>query len=410
MKRLLRALHDRYVETVWAFLDRLAWLWFRPPPAPEEVARILHVAPLSHKPYMLSRLLRRHGVEADYLVVGSSTGWLRMEGAGYDDHLPSPKSLWAPLLPWLQWLALRRMLRYDVIHYHFNCFLTPGGRELKYLRRAGKVVVCHFRGCDLRSRAINERLHPELNCCSECDYPRGLCDAPAQRIRLAAARAHGDLFFVTTPDLLDFWPDAEHLPFVAPTEIDLAAIQPAPRSKRFRIVTSSNHDGIDGTAYVRDAVSRLRERGEAIELVEIRRTPYAETLRLYASADLYVGKLRMGYYNNAIIECLALGVPCMCYVREDLAATLPDCPLILARPETVAECIAEWLHRREELRALGRRGPAWVQANHDPDDIARRLLDRYREALLAKEAPPTDPTGPADSADPVADLTPRSAG
>ena len=388
--RMLRRGFRAYKRGVWAVFDFAYGLWERwrrREPAPPTKARaVLHVSMLSHKPYMLSRIMRRHGVKSDYLAVHPEAGWLQVGTRGYDFALPG-SLLGMPLRPFFEIRCLLKMLAdYDVIHYHFASLLTYEGRELKYLKRAGKCVVFHFRGCDLRQGSVNRRLHPELNCCAECDSPTGSCETEIQSLRIELAREYADLLFVTTPDLLDFLPEAELVPFIAPTEVVLADIRPAPRNANvFRVVTSSNHDGIDGTAYVRRAVERLQQEGHAIELVEVHGTPYEQALAVYKSADLYAGKLLMGFYNNANIECMLLGVPCMTYIRPEFQGSIPDCPIIVARPDTLYGLIRQHMNEREALRALGERGPAFVHRHHDSDRVVDLILARY-DAVLRRRS------------------------
>ena len=318
------------------------------------------------------------------LNVGMGEGILNM---GWDYAMP------ANLPPFKRWLLEHYYLwavlaRYDVIHSHFKTFLSHTGWELDYLQRLGKVLVFQFRGCDVRHRSRNMMLQPVLNCCQECEYPVGSCDTPYQFQQVAIAMKHGDLFFVTTPDLLDFVKGSEHVPFIHPVGINFDAIVAVPRDAGvFRVVTSSNHDGIDGTRFIRAAVERLRAEGRQIELVEVSNMPYRDALAVYKSADVYVGKLRMGYYNNANIETMMLGVPNMAYIRDDFRSIVPDCPIIVTRPETVYDRLNEYVDRRKELKAIGARGPAFVAAHHAPPAILKSVVARYNEALARKRQP-----------------------
>ena len=178
-------------------------------------------------------------------------------------------------------------------------------------------MVFTFRGCDLRSRTLNMKLHPELNCCTSCDYPIGSCDTDYQRFRLGLARTYGDAFFVTTPDLVEFLSRRlAHAVHPAGLKEGLDDIAPDVKPAGvFRVVTSSNHHGIDGTRFIIAAVDRLREEGHAIELIVVSDRE-REALAIYKSADVYVGKLRLGYYNNANIETMLLGVPNMSFIRD----------------------------------------------------------------------------------------------
>lgn len=350
--------------------------------SPMELGSVLHVSFLSHKPYMLSRWLRKAGIKSDYLAIVSEGEWLKANDPGYDYNIRLSR-MTLLLRPWVaSYYVWRVMSRYDVIHIHFSSLLTDDGREILYLKKMGKIIVFHFRGCDLREKTKNNRLNPDLNCCQECDYPTGCCENDRQRQRISLAKQYADLLFVTTPDLLDFMPEAEHIPFVAPDEKDLARIAPAKRDfDIFRVVTSSNHDSIDGTVYIRKAVSRLADEGESIELVEVKKTPYQEALAIYKSADIYIGKLRMGYYNNANIETLMMGVPNMCYIRGKFLEKIPDCPIIITRPESVYETLKSYLHQREKLREIGKKGPGFVKKYHDPVKVSQMMIKRYKSII-----------------------------
>jgi hypothetical protein len=352
---------------------------------PRSVRSVLHVSLVSHKPFMLSRLFRDEGIHSEFLAL--NTDLVDRLTLGYDHHLPyrlHPARRKAAELR-LLWTVLAR---FDVIHFHFNTLLSlDDGWELPYLRRMGKVLAFQFRGCDLRQRSVNMAVNPDLNCCRECDYPEGSCDTDYQRNRIEKAKRHGDLFFVTTPDLRDFLPEAEHIPFIPPYGIDLEAVEPvARRNGVFRIVTSSNHPGLDGVPHLRAAVNRLKGEGESVELVEVIRENFREALRIYKSADLFAGKLTMGYYNNANIETMLMGIPNMTYIRASYLGDIPDCPIIVARPETIYGQLKEWLSRRDALRERGALGSAFVAKYHDPKAIVRRLTERYSEALRRKRA------------------------
>lgn len=352
------------------------------PKAP--VRSVAHVSIISHKQYMLSRLARDHGLKGTFLALNTHPG--AHLGIGFDYELAMDMP---PLKRYLKsWWYLWRVLAFhDVVHYHFNGFLFDDGTDLRVLQRMGKVVVVHYRGCDLRCRSVNTAKNPELNVCQECSYPPGSCDTDYQRGKIAVSRAHSDVRFVTTPDLLDFADDAEHLPFIAPYAIDFSAIAPAPRRPDvFRVVTSSNHPALDGVRFVRDAVDRLAAEGVKIELVEVHRQPFLEALSLYKSADLYCGKLRMGYYNNANIESLMLGVPNMCYIRDRFLDRIPDSPIIVARPDNVYAKLREWVAKPEQLKRLGALGPEFVRRHHQADQLMLLMIARYNEALQRKAA------------------------
>ena len=348
------------------------------------VSSVLHVSLISHKQFMLSRVLRAKGIVSAYLAL-NTTDNDRLD-IGYDYAIPMNTGRVRRIFLEI-YLFWRVLSRYDVIHYHFTTFLSGAdGWELKLLRRMGKVIVFHFRGCDVRWRSRNMELFPALNISQECDYPVGSCETEFQRNKLAKAREFGDLFFATTPDMSGFFEGVEHIPFIAPVGIDFDALEPTPKREGvFRVVTSSNHPGLDGIPYIRDAVRRLATEGHAIELLELIKTPFAEALSAYKSADVYVGKLRLGYYNNANIETMTMGVPNMSFIRDEFASLVPDCPIIVTAPETVYDNLKNWMARPDELRAVGMKGPEFVKRHHDPNVIIERMIARYNDAFHEKQ-------------------------
>jgi hypothetical protein len=177
------------------------------------------------------------------------------------------------------------------------------------------------------------------------------------------------------------------MPFIQPVLEGLAEIAAAPKpSGVFRVVTSSNHHGIDGTRFIVDAVDRLRGEGRAIELVVVSGLRFREALAIYKSADAFVGKLRLGYYNNANIETMMLGVPNFSYIRKEYAHIAPDCPIIVTTPDTVYDRLRHYLDRPDELREIGARGPDFVKQHHHADLLVLRLIEQYNRVFQQRQA------------------------
>jgi len=386
LSRIFRTVWPAFNEgtlRVWRLACALSGDERRSRQDPPRIRSVLHVSLISHKQFMLSRVLQKLGIRSRYLAI-NTTGNDRLD-IGHDYGIPMYCGRFRRRLLeyWYLWFV---MSRYDVIHFHFNCNLSgDDGWELPFLRRMNKLLVYHYRGCDARFRSRNMQLYPDVNLCQQCDYPVGSCDTPYQRSRMAMSQAFGDLFLVTTPDLLAFVENARYVPFIAPVGIDFDLIVPAPRHPDvFRIVTSSNHPGLDGVPYIRDAVNRLRREGMAVELIEVIKQPYREALAIYKSADLFAGKLRLGYYNNANIETMLMGIPNMAFVRDAFRHYAPDCPIIVARPETVYEQLREWVPRRRELKEIGIASREYVLKHHDPEHIVREMIGLYNAALQDK--------------------------
>jgi hypothetical protein len=191
------------------------------------------------------------------------------------------------------------------------------------------------------------------------------------------AKTYGDVFLVTTPDLLEYIPKAHHLPFMRDL-LDYDSIPSLPRENgTIRIAHATNHDGIEGTRYVEEAVGRLKSEGYPVELIVVRKVAHETALQIFKSADICVGKLMMGYYANFQIESMAMGKPTLCYIRDDLKPFAPDCPILSTTPKNVYEYLKRLCGDGGLRESMGRRGIEFVKREHDNLRIGKRLLEYY---------------------------------
>ena len=314
---------------------------------------VLHISYMVHIPFHTTRHLRKQGVKADYLAIGASPFWDQCDYCKIDSPHPLLQA-WQEIM--LFWTVVAR---YEIVHMHFMIGLSTDGWELPLLKKMGRRIVIHYRGCEIRDREKNMALHPRMNICQKCDYNATICTSPLNHRRRALATRYGDAFLVTTPDMLDFVPDAQHLAFFA-QEVD-----PAPAGERlppagqpFRIVHVTGHPGIEGTGEIQAAIDRLRAQGRRIDFVVLQNVPHHEALAAFRGADLAIGKMKMGYYANAQIESMALGVPTITYVREEfLTDELRKSGFIFCDPDTLEATLTHYLDHPEELekkRAVAR--------------------------------------------------------
>ena len=374
---------------IWKLINYMASFWARIRTRNKSNIhiKVLHISQFAHKPYIISRKLRNFGIKADYMALNTDWTYLHMGNRSFDYGYPSLEQGYYKYYInhfIAKWFV---MTNYHIIHVHCQSFFSSDLNEYYDLKKLGMKFVFHFRGCDIRRKSAADGFFPDLNCCQECDYPQGACDNEQQEIYIKTVHKLGDAFFCTTPDLLPFCPPGtKYLPFTSPPEDFMSEIKPAPREEgSFRVVTSSNHDGVDGTQYVRDAVKKLNDEGRMVELVEVKKTPYKEALSIYASADVYAGKLRMGFYNNANIECMMLGIPCMSFIRPEFREKYcPDCPVIQARPDTIYEVLKEYISRPDELKRIGKLGPDFVKKYHCEEKSILPLVECYQGLLGRK--------------------------
>jgi hypothetical protein len=333
---------------------------------------VLHISAMVHVPYYTVRILREHGIAADYLAVGDSPWW------NTADFHYRPRRLALGAVIQEMWWLWRVVSRYQIVHSHFMVTLTRTGWEWPLLRRMGCHIVVHYRGCEIRNRSVNERLHPAMNICQECDYDPAPCATPLNERRRRLAARWGSAFLVTTPDMKDFVPEAVHVPFFA-TRPDIPSSPPAARHGRpFKIVHATNHPGIEGTRQIREAIAAAIAKGHAIKYVELTDVTHERVLRELADADLSIGKMKMGHYANLQVESMMAGVPTITYVRpEFMTERLRQSGFIFATLDKLNDVLDYYLSdptALEAKRALARRS---ILALHDNAAIAREYRALY---------------------------------
>jgi hypothetical protein len=339
---------------------------------------VLHVSALVHVPYYTVRILREHGVAADYLAIGDSPWWDK------SDYHYQPRRLAFVSVLQEMWWVWRVVSRYEILHSHFMVTVSRTGWEWPLLREMGRHIVVHYRGCEIRNRELNQQLHPTMNICQECDYNPAPCETPLNVRRRQVAAGSGSAFLITTPDMKDFVPDAVHIPFFITRPDAVTRSAPTDRRRAFKIVHATNHPGIEASARIREAIDQLKQRGHDIDYVQLSAVTHERVLQELADADLSIGKMKMGYYANLQVESMAAGVPTVTYVRpEFMTRELEQSGFIFATLDTLVEVLGFYLSHPEALAAKRSLARQSILALHDSDRIAdqyKTLYERLRRA------------------------------
>lgn len=365
------------LKTVVAITNVLSYVLVAFAPLRKKKGSVLHISYMVHIPYYTVKILRENGVKADYLAIDKPGKWAADHTFPKSyGHISAKERIREFLFFW------KVVSRYEIIHSHFMMTMSTSGWEMRFFKMAGGKWVVHGRGCAERDREINIKLHPTMNICQDCDYNAKICKDPVNVFRRSFSRSKADHFLVTTPDMKDFVPEAEHMPFFFPP-IPLPEVTEK-KSEVFRIVHVTNHPGIEGTAYIVSAINNLVRQGYRIEFLHLKNMDNDEVLEHYKSAHLSIGKMKMGYYANAQIESLYYGVPAITYIRpEFITDEIRNSGLILASIETLEETIRYYIDHPEALKKKRDVSQSSVRVLHNNQAIALRYKMMY-ERLLKK--------------------------
>ena len=337
---------------------------------------VLHISLMVHVPYHTTRILRKIGMKADYMAKGKSAVWNKCDYEVPDTRPPFLQAIKEIILFW------QVVAKYEAVHLHFGHTMSRSGWELSFLKRLGRKIIIHYRGCEIRDYNVNSNLHPSMNICQQCDYDRS-CLLPANKIRMSYVQKYGDTFLVTTPDLLDFAPSALHMPFFCPEDENIFSVSKEIRypKRPLRILHWTNHPGIEGTGAIRLAVLNLQEKGYAVELVIFKGVSFDEIQKKLSDVDLTIGKMKMGYYANSQIEAMAAGVPTITWVRPELSTeSLQESGFIFTHINNLEVTLEYLLNNPEEIekkRCIARKS---IQKLHNNLEIANKYRNLYQNA------------------------------
>lgn len=353
--------------------------------------RILHgVTGAAGQPFTISRAQRRQGAVADCVLIGRSA-----YGYEADYHLELGADPFADMSRFLSQVVDE----YDVFHFYYRPLFFfdskrvafPTALDLLLLRAAGKTVIVHYRGSEVRT-AERFRAFSPYNYVDE--NPSGIFSKFPQRTvdtMRSFARAVANAVLVPDEELQSYVPEAE----IVRRAVDLGDLPyvgvGAKRLREPLVVHAPSRPVVKGTEYVLDAVRALEAEGIPFQFRRIEGMPNNQARRIYADASIIVDQLRIGWYGVLAIEGMALGKAVISYVREDLLDALPEPrPLRVADPTSLTESLRQLLSDHDAVRELGQVGREFVERFHDADQIAADLLGLYQRDEVQSRAVDVD--------------------
>ena len=251
----------------------------------------------------------------------------------------------------VQWRALARLLpETDVFHFYFGLTLVPKSVQFPLLRALRKKSVFHYLGSDIRGKT---------------------------RQQLAYGK-RADAEIVGSYAATEWVPEAE----VIPPGIDLSLFRVEPvvsatNRRKPLIVHAPSSRARKGTEHVVEACRGLDADLEIVEGLH-----HDEARERYRAADIVVDQLNAGWYGIFAIEAMALGKPVVTFLHDEAVRRTEEAfgvrvPIVNATKETLVEALRPLVENADERRRRAEASRAYVEAVHDDEKIADRLLALY---------------------------------
>ncbi|GAA1780621.1 glycosyltransferase family protein [Leucobacter iarius] len=238
--------------------------------------------------------------------------------------------------------------------------------EARELRARGLSVAFLAHGTDIRVPSLHVPT-THWSVFQDTDAYWGRQETLATR-NLAALRRLGGPFFVSTPDLKYFLPEAEWCPVVVDPE--KWAGESVAGDREVPVVAHvPSQAKTKGTDLVEPVLFALQEEG-LIEYRPVRGVPSARMPEVYGAADIVLDQFRLGSYGVTACEAMSSGRVVLGHVSPEVrewvrSATGEELPIVEADPDTVETELRALLADRAEMRRIGAAGAEFVRAVHD---------------------------------------------
>ncbi|WP_233880808.1 glycosyltransferase family protein [Virgibacillus halodenitrificans] len=265
---------------------------------------------------------------------------------------------------------------YDIFHFHFGETFFPDKKDLEIIKRAGKKMVVHHHGSDVRILSVARKNNP---------YVRTKPEWTEEKIKsnLSILSKYIDHAIVQDHELEEYISDFYKYVHVIPHAIDLNQFKPQyppMKSASPLVVHAPTKRNLKGTESIIEAVNQLKASNLPFDFKLIEGMDHQETMKLLSAADIVIDQLRIGSHGYLSSEAMALGKPVICYIRDDLKAKYPaDLPIVHATPDNIRVVLHDLINHPNQWRDLGLRGRSYIQKYHEPRKVIHQYLNIYRK-------------------------------
>jgi hypothetical protein len=260
--------------------------------------------------------------------------------------------------------------------------------DLRLAQRLGKPGLVEFWGSDIRDPEIARLGNPYY---ARAESQWGDPPYESRKRSWQNQQRFGQRGFaclMPCPELApylrgDLFPE----PIRTRSRVALAEYEPqyaSARSPRPLVVHAPTAPLMKGTPAVLAAIEALKSRFD-FEFRLLGNLPRHEALACLRNCDVLLDQFVVGDHGLISVESMALGKPVVCYLLPSVVAALPpECPIVNANQDNLAEVLAGLLSDGPRREQLGRQGRAYVEQYHDAHKIARQLCGVYERLIAAK--------------------------
>lgn len=239
---------------------------------------------------------------------------------------------------------------FDIYHFEWGLDLYRDCRFAERIKKAGKHIVTHYHGIDLRNRGVLPKMD-ELS----------------------------DLVLTSELDLLPRYPRMKYLFLPYDTE---QFPQKRGLNSPLRILHMTMNRYFKGTDHIVE-VCRQLEKDFNVEFVLLERVPHAKAMAVKAGCDINIDQISntggWGYGMNSV-ESLSMGICTCTNLIPEYENFIPDHPFVNIDHENLYDQLASLIRNPEIILNKGAEGKDWVRKTHGVNSVRDQLYSYYRES------------------------------
>jgi len=239
--------------------------------------------------------------------------------------------------------------KFDIFHLH-DAGIFPQDIDIPlFFKRFGKVVV-HWHGSKVRNNGRT--------------FGSKFADAE----------------IVSTPDLLEYAPEATWIPNCIPwhglskidRNDDRIIIGHAPTNRLYK-----------GTKYILEAMEQLKKEYPNVDCLLIENKPHKEAMQLLQTCDIVVDSVDvLGWYGVLTNEVQQMGIPCCTWIKPGLEPYLEEpSGIVNVTKDNLTQRLEELILDENLRRDLGRSGEKYVEKVHNNRKICEKILTVYDQII-----------------------------
>lgn len=249
--------------------------------------------------------------------------------------------------------------------------------ELLAMKFLGKHIVVTYQGSDARPTTVSWMLCGGQSRFGAASFDARMADV-ARRVMILIFSAVAERIYYLNPDLAAYLP--RNSVFKPYAHVDWRKVRECRTgNRRLRIVHAPTDRRVKGSAFVIEAIERLRSSGYEFDFTLVENMQYGDAMKAYEMADILVDQLMIGWYGGLAVELMAMGKCVVCYLRERDMVCIPeemakDIPICNATPDSVYNVLCNLLEHPDLVLEFGRKGREYAMKWHDPQTIAGSIL------------------------------------